>query len=166
MKIRRVTDENRAKAIGLLKAAFPKGGNEAQLVKNLHEHGKPVYDWVCTQTNKVIAYIGFTHAYHGKEVCGFHLAPLAVKPEFQRKGIGSELLRYALTQEPLHSSPLFVLGNLVFYQRFGFLPCNMPLCPFDKNNAHFLSLRNNTTAPFTIGYETEFLTTTGRPPHV
>jgi len=32
----------------------------------------------------------------------------------------------------------------------------MPICPFDKNNAHFLSLRNTTTSQFTVGYEAEF----------
>jgi len=34
----------------------------------------------------------------------------------------------------------------------------MPICPFDKDNKHFLSMRNETTIPFTIGYEPEFKT--------
>jgi putative acetyltransferase len=32
----------------------------------------------------------------------------------------------------------------------------MPICPFDTNNAHFLSIRNRTTEQFRVGYEAEF----------
>jgi putative acetyltransferase len=79
-----------------------------------------------------------------------------VKPEFQRQGIGSELLRFALRQEAIKTSTIFVLGDPRFYRKFGFAPCTMPICPFDKNNRHFLSLRNTTTSQFTVGYEAEF----------
>jgi len=157
MKIRKVTAESLAKAVALLGATFPDSNNEAQLVQKLHDQGKPIHDWVCIHTNKVIAYIAFSNAYQGKEVCGLHMGPLAVNPEFQRQGIGSELLRYALNQEPIKTSAVFVLGNPAFYQRFGFSLCSMPLCPFDTNNAHFLSIRNSTTTPFTVGYEAEFV---------
>jgi len=156
MKIRQVDDENLVKALGLLRRAFPGKAYEADLVQKLHEHGKPIYDWVCIHTNKIIAYAAFTNAYHGKEICGLHLAPLAVNPEFQRQGIGSELLRFCLAQEPIKRQTVFVLGKPAYYQRFGFTPCPMPLCPFDKNNAHFLSIRNETTSKFTVGYEPEF----------
>ena len=111
---------------------------------------------VCLHINAVIAYIAFTKAYNGTAVCGLHLAPLAVKPEFQRQGIGSELLRFALRQEVIRDTTIFVLGDPRFYQRFGFAPCVMPICPFDKGNRHFLGLRNTATSRFTVGYEAEF----------
>jgi putative acetyltransferase len=79
-----------------------------------------------------------------------------VKPEFQNQGIGSELLRFALRQEAIKETAVFVLGDPRFYRGYGFAPCMMPICPFDTNNAHFLSLRNNTTSQFTVGYEAEF----------
>jgi putative acetyltransferase len=41
--------------------------------------------------------------------------------------------------------------------KFGFEKCTMVICPFDKKNEHFLSLRNTTPGTFTIGYEPEFL---------
>jgi putative acetyltransferase len=115
-----------------------------------------MHEWACLHTNAVIAYIAFTKAYNVAEVCGLHLAPLAVKPEFQRQGIGSELLRFALRQEIIRTNTIFVLGDPRFYRRFGFEPCVMPICPFNKNNAHFLSLRNNSTRQFSVGYEAEF----------
>jgi len=156
MKIRPLTPENYPKASALLRQAFPRSTQEVQLVENLHKNGKAMHEWVCIHINAVIAYIAFTTAYNGSAVCGLHLAPLAVKPEFQRQGIGSELLRFALRQEAIRDKTIFVLGEPRFYQKFGFAPCAMPICPFDKNNAHFLSLRNNTSSQFTVGYESEF----------
>jgi putative acetyltransferase len=156
MKIQRLTEENRAKVYALLRSAFPGSEYEAGLVQKFHENGKAVHEWVCIHTNKVIAYIAFSNAYHGNDVCGLHLAPMAVAPDFQRQGVGSELLRFALRQEAIKSRPLFVLGEPGYYNRFGFEPCSLPVCPFDKNNAHFLSMRNDSTSHFTVGYEPEF----------
>jgi putative acetyltransferase len=159
MKIQKVTIENRAKVYALLQQAFPGSDHKAGLVRKLHENGRTVHEWVCIHTNKVIAYIAFSNAYHGNEICGLHLAPMAVAPEFQRQGVGTELLRFALRQEAIKSQPLFVLGEPGFYKRFGFEPCRVPICPFDKNNAHFLSMRYNIATLFIVGYEPEFKTT-------
>ena len=156
MKIRKLTPENYPKVAALLQQAFPGSTEEVRLVENLHKNGKPVHEWVCIHSNRIIAYIAFSNAYNGSAVCGLHLAPLAVKPEFQKQGVGSELLRFALRQEVVKANTIFVLGNPGLYRKFGFEPCAMPICPFDKNNAHFLSLRNNPVGQFTVGYEPEF----------
>jgi len=156
MKIRKLNSDTYAKASGLLKQAFPGSSYEARLVDNFHKNGKAVHEWVCIHANKVVAYVAFSNAYNGTEVCGLHLAPLAVKPEFQRQGVGSELLRFALRQPIILEQTLYVLGNPVFYGKFGFEPCASPLCPFTKNNKNFLSIRNDTPAPFTVAYEREF----------
>ncbi|HLO24630.1 MAG TPA: GNAT family N-acetyltransferase, partial [Geobacteraceae bacterium] len=87
-----------------------------------------------------------------------HLAPMAVAPDFQRQGVGTELLRFALRQEAIKSRTLFVLGEPGYYMRFGFEPCTLPICPFDANNTHFLSMRNTVTTSFIVGYEPEFKT--------
>jgi len=156
MKIRKVTEETRPKVYALLRRAFPGSGYEADLIQAFHANGKPIHEWVCIHAGKVIAYIAFSNAYHGKEVCGLHLAPMAVTPGFQKQGVGSELLRFALRQEPIRSQPLFVLGEPGFYKRFGFEHCRQPVCPYDNNNADFLSMRNDDCCSFTIGYEPEF----------
>lgn len=155
MKIRKLTPENYPKASALLVQAFS-GTYEVKLVESFHQNGTAVHEWICIHVGKVIAYIAFSKAYNGIDVCGLHLAPMAVKPEFQRQGFGSELLRFALRQDVIKANTIFVLGNPAFYQKFGFEPCAMPLCPFTKKNAHFLSLRNTTSTPFTVGYEPEF----------
>jgi putative acetyltransferase len=156
MKIRKLTSEDYPKASALLRQAFPGSTYEVQLIEKLHKNGKAVHEWVCIHTNKVIAYIAFSNAYRGSVVCGLHLAPLAVKPEFQGQGIGSELLRFALRQDVIQANTVFVLGDPGFYQKFGFELCALPVCPFDKNNEHFLSIRNTVSSKFTVGYEPEF----------
>ena len=156
MKIQKLTNENRAKVYALLQRAFPGSEYEAGVVRKLHESGRPLHEWVCIHTSKVIAYIAFSNAYHGSDICGLHLAPMAVAPDFQKQGVGSELLRFALRQEAIKSQTLFVLGAPGYFKWFGFEPCSMPICPFDKNNARFLNMRNSTTTSFVVGYEPEF----------
>lgn len=156
MKIRAVIPPYHSKVLALLRQAFPGSTYETQLFDNLHKNNRELAEWVCLHTDTVIAYIAFSRAYRGSTVCGLHLAPLAVKPDFQRQGIGSELLRFALRQDIIREHAIFVLGDPAFYQRFGFTPCTTPICPFDDKNDHFLSIRNTSTSPFLIGYEPEF----------
>lgn len=156
MKIQKVTEETRPKVYALLQRAFPYSTYEVELVQKLHRNNKTIHEWVCIHTSKVISYIAFSNAYHGDEVCGLHLAPMAVSPDFQGQGVGAELLRFALRQEAIKSQPLFVLGKPGYYSRFGFEPCSMPICPFDSNNTHFLSMRHSSAALFNVGYEPEF----------
>jgi putative acetyltransferase len=157
MKIRELNSENYVKASALLRQAFPGSTYEMRLFENLHKNGRDLHEWVCLHTNRVIAYIAFSNAYKGSKVFGLHLARLAVTPDFQKQGIGSELLRFALRQNAIKEEAVFVLGDPVFYQKFGFKLCATPICPFDKNNAHFLGVRNSTDELFTVGYEPEFM---------
>ena len=51
------------------------------------------------------------------------LAPMAVLPEEQRRGIGSALVRAGLDEcRRLDVSAVIVLGHADYYPRFGFLP--------------------------------------------
>ncbi len=156
MKIRPLTPEYAPKAAALLLQAFAPSKNELQLFDALHAKERELHEWVCIHRDAVVAYVCFSPAYDGNEVCGLHLAPLAVKPQMQGQGIGSELLRFALRQEPIKESAIFVLGKSSFYQKFGFAPCAAPICPFAKNNAHFLSLRSNPPHSYIVGYAPEF----------
>jgi putative acetyltransferase len=156
MKIRPLTADTQAKAASLLHHAFAPSTTEVRLFDALHAHGRTMLEWVCLHRDAVIAYIGFTQAYDRHRVVGLHLALLAVQPRMQHQGIGSELLRFALRQEAIRQQALFVLGNPKLYQKFGFAPCALPICPFDRNNAHFLALRNDAEPPYTVGYDPEF----------
>ena len=156
MKIRPLTPDWLVKAGSLIDHAFAPSRSELRLFDQLHANNRPLHEWVCIHRGSVIAVITFSRAFHGSEVCGLHLAPLAVQPQMQGQGIGSELLRFALRQEPIASQAIFVLGRPAFYQRFGFASCTAPLCPLTKNNKNFLSLRDSGNEPFILGYEPEF----------
>ncbi len=156
MKIRKLSPDNYTKATALLRQAFPGSSYEVRLFENLHKNEKTIHEWVCIHSTKITAYIAFTQAFEGSQVCGLHLSPLAVKPQFQNQGIGSELLRFSLRQEIIKANSIFVLGDPNFYKRFGFEHCKYPICPFDKNNAHFLCINNAASHKYTVGYEQEF----------
>ena len=156
MKIRPLTPEHYPKVAALLLQAFPRSKYEVNLFDKLHQKGRVLHEWVCLHRDTVTAYIAFSKAYDDKKVCGLHLAPLAVKPQMQNQGIGSELLRFALRQEVIKESTVFVVGNPALFLKFGFERCALPLCPLDKGNAHFLSLRNAEPRQYTVGYEPEF----------
>ena len=157
MKIRQLTPEYYSKAASLLDRTFAPSKYEVQLFDKLHEHNRTLHEWVCLVRDSVVAYIGFTNAYNGKKIVGLHLGPIAVQPQMQRQGIGSELLRFALRQEVIRESTIFVLGDVKLYQKFGFEPCATPRCPFDRGNRHFLSFRNEGNEEYAVGYEPEFM---------
>lgn len=156
MKIQKVSKDNRVKVYALLRSAFSGSNYEADLVQKFHENNRDIHEWICIHRSRAIAYIAFSNAYHGSEVCGLHLAPMAVSPEMQKQGVGTELMQFALRQPQIKEQPLFVLGKPAYYQRFGFKLCKQPLCPFAKNNRNFLSLNYTAADSFTVGFEGEF----------
>jgi len=157
MKIRKLTPEEYPKTSALLLQTFPDSRYEVRLFENLHKKERPLHEWICINRNKAIAYIAYSNAFCGKEVCGLHLALLAVTAQMQNQGIGSELLRFTLRQKEIKDKTLFVLGDPHFYTKFGFEHCTIPTCPFGKKGKQFLSIRNNISNTFTVGYEPEFL---------
>ncbi len=56
-----------------------------------------------------------------KELKGYILAPLAVKPEFQNCGIGSKLIEHGIAELSSKGvNVLFVYGDPKYYNKFGF----------------------------------------------
>jgi hypothetical protein len=98
----------------------------------------------------------YSPAYRAEQSIGWHLAPVAVHPEWQKRGHGSNLIRQTLAQADISGSPVFVLGDPGYYRRFGFYPVRQPQCPFEPRNEHFMALRYNCQDSFVIGYEKEF----------
>lgn len=156
MKIRKPDENDYLKISGLLQRAFNPGQHETKLVETLRKNKRDIKEWVCIHKNKAVAYIAFSNAYQDGTVCGLHLGPMAVSPEFQYQGTGSELMNFALRQKSIKDNNIFVLGKPDFYKKFGFEPCTKPACPFDKKNKNFLMKGSLDFADFKIGYEPEF----------
>ena len=156
MKIRKVSLENRNKVYGLFRKGF---GNLSQLnsLQKLHRNNRILHEWVCIHTNKDIAYIAFSNAYHDGKICGTHLLFLLVKPEFQGQRIGIELMEFALRQPELQDTAVYVLGDRGFFERFGFELCTNPCSKFSGKKRKFLSLGNIAKTQFTIMYDPEYM---------
>jgi putative acetyltransferase len=75
--------------------------------------------------HKLIGHIMYSPVTVG-DATGAGLAPLAVLPEHQRCGIGSELVRVGNQRlEAAGCRFIVVLGHPSFYPRFGFRPAGM-----------------------------------------
>jgi len=73
--------------------------------------------------NQVIGYVSFSPIFlkSDSSIVGYILAPLAVSPEHQKKGVGSNLIKSGidmLTKDGV--GVLLVYGDPAYYGRFGF----------------------------------------------
>ncbi len=97
---------------------------EASIVDKLRKNCNSVLSLVALTDGKVVGHILFSPAViegeHGRLV-GTGLAPLAVLPEYQRKGIGTELVQTAIARIKQGGCPyIIVIGQPEYYARFGF----------------------------------------------
>lgn len=99
--------------------------NEARLVETLRTSG-PVISLVAEVDGQVVGHILFSPIVvetAAGPAPALSLAPMAVLPEFQNRGIGSALARQGIEacRRQGHAA-VIVLGHPDFYPRFGFVP--------------------------------------------
>lgn len=141
----------------LLDAAFDPSDYESRLIRAVVARQETHQAWGIEKDGKLVAFVLYTVATRGAEEIGFHLAPVAVHPDFQGKGLGAELIRRTLEMDPLVSTAVFVLGDPAFYEQFRFSRVTTGLCPYDEENRHFRALRwDDSGEPFVIGYAASF----------
>lgn len=101
---------------------------EARLVDRLRLSNNfiPELSIVASVDDKVVGHILFTEIFiknGAKEIPTLALAPMAVTPQYQRKGIGQRLVRYGFEEaQKLGFKSVFVLGSSDYYTKFGFTP--------------------------------------------
>jgi len=101
---------------------------EADIVDKLRKNCRKRISLVAVSEGKMVGQILFTpvtiQAKRGS-IAGMGLAPMAVLPGFQRRGIGSQLVRDGLTLIKKRKYPfVIVLGHPAYYPRFGFIPAS------------------------------------------
>ena len=106
--------------------AFGQDG-EAKLVELLREGGYVRLSLVAEVDGQIVGHILFSAlaivTNDARTIAALSLAPMAVVPEFQRRGIGSELVRAGLAHcGDSGQRIVVVLGHPEYYPRFGFSP--------------------------------------------
>lgn len=111
-------------AIGELNRTAFEGDAEAELIERLRDDGAVIASLVAVENDKMVGHILFSHlAIETEEgiVRAVSLAPMAVAPRVQRRGIGSALVRRGLEVcRDRGKSLVVVVGHPAFYPRFGF----------------------------------------------
>ena len=122
--IRNEEEKDWAAVYALNVAAFETPA-EANLVDALRQQARHVISLVAEENFAVVGHIMFSPVKLSghSELMIMGLAPMAVAPKQQRKGIGSALVRAGLEQcKKLGCGAVGVLGHPEFYPRFGFSP--------------------------------------------
>lgn len=123
--IRPEAPDNQRAIYEVNKAAFGHV-DEAELVDSLRSNGFVQLSLVAEKDGLVVGHILFSELQifcEDTTIAGLALAPMAVMPEHQRQGIGSQLVEAGLTKcRELGHRIVIVVGHPNYYPRFGFSP--------------------------------------------
>ena len=104
--------------------AFQPRLNEARLVELLRQADKMSLSWVALARGRVVGHVLFSPISFVPDqpaIHGLGLAPIAVLPEFQKRGMGGKLIVQGLQACQQSGYDLVVvLGDPHYYSRFGF----------------------------------------------
>ena len=117
------SDQDYAQIDEIQELAFGQPG-EARLVRSLRRVAAPTLSLVARDGDELVGHVFFSpveiEGSSDAPACA-GLAPLAVRPEAQGKGVGAALVRAALDECPgLGWKGVFLLGDPRYYSRFGF----------------------------------------------
>lgn len=122
-KVRPAAAKDFAAIDALLEAAFA-GREESGIVARLREAGLAAIDLVAVRDEAIEGMILFSPLaceIDGRAVKALALAPVAVLPGLQGRGIGSGLIREGLARAQADGfEAVILLGHEAYYPRFGF----------------------------------------------
>ncbi len=139
---------------------------EAELIDNLRQRKTITLSLVADTKGQIIGHILFSPVTVESDESSFHaitLAPMAVLPAYQHKGIGSQLVRTGLEECRLLGHDLvFVVGYPEYYTRFGFVQARPKGfdCEFEVPDEAWMVLELKEKAPprrgGTVHFQSEF----------
>lgn len=100
---------------------------EHYMVHSLREKdGIKELDFVAEIGGKVVGHIIYSHAYilkpDNSKISVLNFGPLSVMPEYQRKGVGSALMKCSIARaKELGYGAILFFGRPEYYPRFGFV---------------------------------------------
>lgn len=127
IEIRRARKTDREQIEAIYQSAFPPGERDlvtCVAIELLQAEPDPaVQSFVATEQNAIVGHIAFSRVTSKvtNEPIGSILAPLAVHPNQQKQGIGSQLIQAGIDSlKAQNCNLLFVYGDPDYYRRFGF----------------------------------------------
>lgn len=94
---------------------------EAKIVDALRKNGAAMLSLVAICNGQVVGHIMYSPVTIGDKLEGAALGSMSVSPQYQGKGIGSQLVRAGNEQLKSEGCPfIIVLGHTGYYPRFGF----------------------------------------------
>jgi putative acetyltransferase len=118
--IRYARPADHAAIAAVVSAAF-RTADEARLVARLRADQDALFEMVAEQAGEVVGHVMFSRLWADRDEMFAALAPLTVRPELQRTGLGSGLVRAGLEMaKEFGVHGVLVLGDPAFYPRFGF----------------------------------------------
>ena len=133
--------------------AFDGRTEEADLVDALRESGDLVLSLVARQGTGIVGHIAFSRLIVDTAdgpVGGIALAPVGVHPDYQAAGVGTDLITTGLDMLSKNQEQVvLVVGNPVYYSRFGFSTAAGKRYPSRHSGPHFMALvlTDPSTAP-------------------
>jgi putative acetyltransferase len=103
--------------------------DEANIVDSLQQSCPGLLSLVALDGDEVVGHILFSPAKiegDAKTIEGMGLAPIAVLPERQRQGVGTQLVKRGIEMLRSRDCPfIIVLGHPEYYPRFGFVRASL-----------------------------------------
>ena len=121
MEIRPVNAQDHDAVYRVESAAFARA-DEAILVQTIRKRGEALVELVAEDAGEVVGHVLVSPIVLVDGLFTAAVAPLAVLPTSQGKGVGSALMRAMIALcRGMGIEALFLLGNPDYYQRFGFV---------------------------------------------
>ena len=158
MNIRLTQETDLDSILKVIEIAFSDEENKViiNLVQELHQEttSPSIKSLVAEVDNQVIGYVSYSPIFLKSDpnISGYILAPLAISPEHQKQGVGSNLINAGidmLTRDG--AGVLLVYGDPAYYRRFGFKEeighSFVPPYPLEYQFGWTGMMLNNTTVP-------------------
>lgn len=135
--------------------------DEARLVERLRADGDAILELVAETDGLLCGHILISRLFADRNEMFAALAPLAVRPDQQRTGLGQGLVRMALEQaREFGVHGMLVLGDPAYYGRFGFAAATAAQVrsPY-AGNASFMAKAlegDPFAAPLSVAYPSAF----------
>lgn len=127
VEIRREQPEDHREIHQLTRASFTgrsnSDGSEPAIIDILRSAGDLVLSLVAFKSGALVGHVAFSPVRIGIHTSGWYgLGPVSVRPDLQRKGIGSALIIEGLAiVENMVADGCALIGDRAYYRRFGFI---------------------------------------------